>query len=330
MNLNFAHPHWLWLLPVTLLPVLRHGQESVLYSSLTLIPADGLSTLLDWALRLLMVVSMAAMVCGIAGLYRAEQSVERIGQGAQVLMLIDSSGSMDRPFATGNKGISRAAVWGTYRSKGQIARELLAEYAARRRQDMFALFVFSSNPIAVLPLTEKQAAIQAAIAAGAIERGLASTDLGAGILKSLEFFKDKPYTGSRIIMLLSDGSAVLTIPMQDRIRNLLEKYRVTLYWLYMRDQHSPGLKISEGAAAVPEQQVHKFFSEMGLPYRAFSAENPDALRDAIAEVDKLQNLPIRYRDIIPREDLTAWCYGLALAGIVLLLGARVSEKQTWG
>ena len=326
---GLAHPLALLLLPLALLPLYRHGQQPIPHPASDLLPADRLSTLVDWSLRALAALVMCAMTLGIAGLYRAEEKIERIGQGAQVVMLIDSSGSMDRPYVTGNKGTSRVPVWGTYRSKGQIARELLAEYAARRHQDMFALFVFSSNPIPVLPLTEKQDAIQAAIAAGMIERGLATTDLAAGIVQSLDYFKDQAFTGSRVMLLLSDGSATLTLPMQDRIRNLLEKYRVSLYWLYMLDQHSPGLTPGRNGATAPEQQVHEFFSTMGLPYRAYSAEDPSALKDAIAEVDKLQNLPIRYQDILPRTDLSAWCYGAALAGLVLVLLARLAEVDAW-
>ncbi len=331
--LGLAFPWALMLLPLALLPFVLHGQSALAYSSLDLLPVDRISDLIDLGLRMLAAAGIVAMVLGISGLFRAEQAVDRIGQGAQMVMLIDSSGSMDRPFVTGNTGSSRVPVWGTYKSKGQIARALLAEYVAERKQDMFALFVFSSNPIAVLPLTEKQAAIQAAIAAGSIERGLATTDLGAGLIQSLGFFKGKPFTGSRIVMLLSDGSAKLTIPIQDQIKALLEKYRVTLYWIYLRDQSSPGLytKLTGTAAndIAPEQLVHQFFSQMGLPYRAFSAENPAALREAIAAVNKLQNLPIRYQDVIPKIDLSSWCYGFALGCATLLLCARAIEVRAW-
>lgn len=326
---GFEQPVALWLLPLALLPLLFHGQHVVAHPAPDLLPADRLSSIVDGALRIVPALALAALTLGIAGIHRVEQRVERIGQGAQVVMLIDSSGSMDRPYVTGNKGTSRVPVWGTYRSKGQIARELLAEYAARRHQDMFALFVFSSNPIAVLPLTDKQAAIQSAITAGTIERGLATTDLAAGIVQSLDYFKDLPYSGSRVMLLLSDGSATLLLPQQDRIRNLLEKYRVSLYWLYMRDQHSPGLVPGPSGATAPEQQVHAFFSNMGLPYRAYSAEDPSALKEAIAEVDKLQNLPIRYQDIVPRTDLSPWCYGAALLGLAVLLLARLAEVDAW-
>ena len=333
MNIGVLYPLALLLLPLALIPIFFHGQTAINYSSLSLLPADPISRVVSGLLRVIQVACVIAIVLGIAGLHRSEEAVERLGEGAQMVMLIDSSGSMDRPFATGNKGSSRAAVWGTYTSKGQIARELLANYAALRRQDMFALFVFSGNPIPVHPLTEKPAVIQAAIAAGTIERGLASTDLGKGLIQSLEFFKDKPFTGSRILMLVSDGAAKLTLPVQDRIRQLLEVNRVTLYWIYLRDQHSPGLHtemtMDTAENIAPEQLVHRFFSSMNLPYRAFSAENPQALQEAIAEVDQLQNLPIRYTDVIPKRDLSACCFGAALGLLMLLLVAKAVEIRAW-
>ena len=333
MIYGLATPWALLLLPLAVLPFLRHGQHSVAYSSLTMLPRDALSVGIDGLLRVALAACMVALVLGIGGLFRAAESVERIGQGAQTVMLLDSSGSMDTPFVTGNEHRSRVSKWGTYTSKGQIARRMRAEFASQRPQDMFALFVFSGNPIPVLSLTEKQSAIQAAIAAGAIERGLASTDLGTGRIRSLEYFKDQPFNGSRVVMLVSDGAATLTVPVQDEIRNLLHKYRVSLYWFYLRGQFSPGLETAMSADTAreiaPEQLVHRFFSEMGLPYRAYSAENPNALREAIAEVNKLQNLPIRYQDLIPRRDLSARCFGFALALLLVLLVAKFSEVQRW-
>lgn len=333
MNVGVLYPLALLLLPLALVPLFFHGQTPITYSSLSLLPDDKASRAVGGLLRMLMIAAAVAIILGVAGLHRAEESVELIGEGAQMVMLIDSSGSMDRPFATGNESSSRAPVWGTYTSKGQIARQLLAKYAAQRPQDMFALFVFSGNPIPVHPLTEKQVVIQAAIAAGTIERGLASTDLGKGLIQSLEFFKGKPFTGSRILMLVSDGAAKLTLPVQNRIRQLLEVHRVSLYWIYLRDQHSPGLHTEltadDAVNTAPEQLVHRFFSEMNVPYRAYSAENPQALQEAIAEVDELQNLPIRYTDVIPKRDLSGWCYGAAFALLLIVLGAKLVEIRVW-
>lgn len=334
---DITNPIVLWLLPLALLPFLPLRQSSITYSSLEMLPADRLSESLDYLLKLLAAIFIFAIVLGISGLHQSEKLAKRIGRGAQIVMLFDSSTSMDMPFinASNSSGgaASKVAKWGTYKSKGIIARELLARYASQRRQDMFAMYVFSSNPIPVLPLTNNQQLIQAAIAAGSLERGLGTTNLGSGLIRTLEFFEDKPFTGSRLVMLVSDGAAKLVEPVKDQIKHLMEKHRVTLYWVYIRDRDSPSLfsiideKLAKDIA--PEQWVHKFFSGLNLPYRAFAAENPSALQEAISEVSKLQNLPIQYTDIIPKRDLSGWCYGIAAFLLLLLTMAKASEVQQW-
>lgn len=330
---EFSTPAALLLALLAVIPLVVTSQASLPYSTCEIVPEDRLSTITDWLLRLLMAACIVSIVLGIAGLHRPAQSVEKVGQGAQTVVLLDSSGSMDRPFASLAKNRGRAPYWGTYESKGQTARRLLGEFVDQRPQDLFAIFSFSRNPIEVVPLTNKQEVVKAAIKAGSVERGLGTTDLAAGLMRAAAFFRDRPFTGSRIIMLFSDGSAVLTLPMQEQITYLMERYKVTLYWIYLRDIYTPGLfkEIDEELARKisPEQLVHKFFLESGLPYRAFSAEDPSALQDAIEEIGRLQNLPLHYSDVIPRRDLSPWCYGVALVLLGLLIVARLCEVSAW-
>lgn len=68
---------------------------------------------------------------------------------------------------------------------------------------------------------------------------------------------------------------------------------------------------------------------MGTPYRAYDAENPRDLERAIADVNRLQNLPIRYTDLVPRRDLSGLCYRLALVLVLLLIGAKLLEVKVW-
>ena len=115
---GFAAPWGLVLLPLALWPLLRHGQQAVPYPSLALVPRDGVSDGVDGLLRLVAAACVIALVLGVSGLFLAAQSVQRIGQGAQTVMLLDSSGSMDTPFVTGNEHRSRVSKWGTYTSTG--------------------------------------------------------------------------------------------------------------------------------------------------------------------------------------------------------------------
>ena len=68
---------------------------------------------------------------------------------------------------------------------------------------------------------------------------------------------------------------------------------------------------------------------MGASYRAYTAESPDDLTQAIADVNRLQNLPVRYRETVGRRDLSTACLAVALAGLSLLVVAKLLERSSW-
>ena len=219
-------------------------------------------------------------------------------------------------------------------SKQQTARRLLAEFAAQRKNDRFAMLVFSTLPIHVLDFTGKQAAVQAAIRAGEIGRGLAETDIGLAMLAGIQTFRNRPYSGSRILMLVSDGGDKLDVETRAQIAQQMRELRITLYWLYIRSLRSPGLADapegdSKNADTAPEYFLHQFFKSMGAPYRVYEAESPESLQRAMADVSRLETLPITYLDTIPKRDLSPWCYGVALLLVLLLLGAKMLELRAW-
>lgn len=330
--MNVAEPWLLALLPAALLPLVRSPLPALSYSWLKLVPRDLPSTALALALRLLGCVAIAATVLGLAGPYRPERPIERIGRGAEIVLLLDRSRSMDQAFVSqsdmGNFTDARREA------KGRTARRILAEFAAQRREDRFGMVVFSTLPMPIIDFTRKQELIQAAIAAGEVGRGLGETDIGRGLETAIGFFADRPYTGSRIILMVSDGGAHIEPDTRDRITQLMRRHRIALYWIYIRSFRSPGLMIGrneppENAETVPEYFLHRFFGSLGTPYRAYEAENPDDLKRAIADVDRLESLPIAYLDTLPREAWSPACFGIALAAALLLFGSRFLAIRSW-
>jgi Uncharacterized protein containing a von Willebrand factor type A (vWA) domain len=331
MNLGVHYPWVLVFLPLSLVPFFFQGQKRIVYSSLTLLPPDRISDVLGSMLRGIAALMIVFLVLGLSGLYWPSQEIERIGQGAEMVLLLDRSRSMDQPFA--GEGFIHPFATTSHESKGTVARKLLAQFVQGRHHDRFGMVVFSTYPIQVLPLTDKQDIIQAAITAGNVGKGLAETDLGAGLESAFKFFEDRPYTGSRIVILVSDGAAQLELATQIQIKNLMQRNRVTLYWIYIRSRNSPGLFISnedsDDQPIAPEVVLHRFFSSMDTPYRAYLAENPQALERAIADVNRLQNLPVHYKDILPPRDLSGACYALALALMAVLIAAKLMELNAW-
>jgi mxaC protein len=186
----------------------------------------------------------------------------------------------------------------------------------------------------VLEFTQKNEVIQAAIAAGNIGRGLSETNIGRALDAALEMFDERPYTGSRIVMLVSDGGDRIDPDSRERLAHLARKQRVAIYWLYLRSSNSPGLRPAAGdgagaAESVPEMLLHRFFESLETPYRAYEAGDSEALQRAIDDVNRLENLPITYLDLVPQRDLAPWCHALALLCVLLLLGANLVEIRRW-
>lgn len=333
MSVQVVHPWVLVLLPLALLPLLRSAQRPLTYSWLRQMPKDRLSQVLAWLVRIAAVAAIAAIVLGLAGLQRPAAAVERIGRGAEIVLLLDRSRSMDEAFA----GRTRMdTVMGTTvrRSKRHVAREVLSEFAARRGQDLFGMVVFSTFPMRVLDFTQHQETIQAAIRASDIGRGLGETDIGAALETALSYFTDRAYTGSRIIMLVSDGGAQITSAVRERIAEQMQRRRAALYWIYIRSPRSPGLlpeaEIGEEIAdTVPEHFLHKFFLSMNTPYRAYQAENPEELARAMEDVGRLASMPIHLTELVPPRDLSRWCYATALPLVLLLVMAKAMELRAW-
>jgi len=331
LNIAVLYPWVLFLLVLCAAPLFTHDAAVVRFSTLALIPDDRISTLIAMSLRLVRCASLALVTIGLSGPYLPEKEIERIGEGAQIVLLLDRSRSMDQPF--GGQPFRNPLITGDAEAKGAVARRLLSQFVADRRNDKYGMLVFSTEPIQVLPLTDKTDIIRAAIDAGSIGRGLSETDVGAGIIDAIRFFEGQPYTGSRLIMLVSDGGARLDQATRIHIADMLQRYRVALYWVYIRSRLSPGLVRAnagdERDDIAPARVLHEYFEALETPYRVFDAEDPSALAAAIAEVNELQSLPIRYVDVIPRKKIANWCYAGGMALIAMLLFVRRLEIRRW-
>lgn len=313
------------LLVLAALPFLASPLRMTAIPSDEIVPRDPLSAAIGVAIACFGALAIAALVLGLAGLHRRDQIVERRGVGANIVLLLDRSSSMDSTFAN-------RSPEGNEESKSVAARRLLTDFAARRPADRVAVAAFSTSPMPIVPMTDHHEAVRAAIAA--IDRpGLAHTDVGRGLALALSMFDDASSETSRALVLVSDGAAVIDRRVQDALRDAAARDPVRLYWLFLRTQGSKGIydKPPPGEPDIPqvypERHLDIFFKSLGLPYRAFEARSAADVSAAIREIDQLEQRPTTFKETIPRQDLDWVCYLVAAFASALLLGAKLLERR---
>lgn len=316
-------PWVLALAALALLPFLANPFHRQAIPAMSSLPPDPLSRALGLALRLAGALAILALVAGLAGLHRREQTVLREGTGAHLVLLLDRSASMDNNFAD-------RAPSGDEQSKSSAAKHLLGEFVAGRPHDRIGVAAFSTSPMPVLPLTDHHEVVQAAI--DAIDRpGLAFTNVGRGLALALSAFADDTAEASRAIVLVSDGAALIDRHVQDALRDAVARTPVHLYWLFLRSRGAKGIfdvppPGEDTPQANPERHLHLFLQSLGVPYRAFEATSPQAVAQAIAEINRQETRPLTYVERIPRRDLSRAAFSVAAGGILLILLAKCAER----
>lgn len=324
MDVAFSNSWVLGTLLLGLIPLFRANQKTLSYPWLEIVPTDSLSLIIDWLGRGVAALAIAALIAAISGPHFRERSVERLGTGAHIVLVLDRSASMNANFA-GHYVDDGIRKW-----KGAIAKNLLAEFVSRRPHDLFAMVSFSTSPIYVLPLTQNHTAVQAAIRSSANGKGL--TNMAPALAMALEFFTEKKVTGSRIILLVSDGATILKPEIRETLKQLFHQNQVRLYWIYLRTPNGPTLDQAPknpNERTTPEFFIHQFFQSLGVPYRAFQAGNPDTVKQAIEQIEQLENMPILFLEKIPKQDLSIYCYMIALTCLVVMFLLKILETRKW-
>jgi mxaC protein len=325
MALDFALPWLLVLLPLALLPLLPRRSDTLVFSSVAWLPVDNVGR---WAARIARwsgVVAIAAIVVGLAGPGRSQLQVQRTGSGAQILILMDRSASMDDPM--GSRGVETQHG----DSKNKVARASLTSFVNQRPNDRLAFMMFGTSPVLAMPFTYNHRVIQEAVAATAIGRGMPDTQLDRGMLAAIDQFEGRPSSGRRAIVLVSDGGAHLDDVVQRRIREGLARNKIALYFIYLRSSiYSPDLnaRLPAGETSA-EAELHRYFLRLDTPYRLFQAEDAKGMMDAIAEINRQQNAPTTFIEHLPRQDLSPYCFALALFCAALLMTLRLLQVRRW-
>jgi len=162
-GVGFVQPWWLLLSLLALLPLLRRRQDEQVFGWTALLPPDPAGRRRQRLEKALAVAGLLALALGLAGIGLPQTVATRQGSGAEILVLLDRSASMDAALVARGE-MPRSDKYAEPK-KRKIARSALAKLAAGRPHDVFALMMFSINQFQVLPFNSQPEMVQAAIQA---------------------------------------------------------------------------------------------------------------------------------------------------------------------
>ena len=329
-GLQWALPMMLLLLPLVLLPWFTHNQDKTVAWS-HFVPVDPLSDIVGLTLKTLASLVIATLILTLAGPFVPEQTIERVGSGAEVVILVDRSRSMDDPFSTRGKALAVNRTVGKGDSKRSIAKKYLLEFVDKRPDDRFGFVLFSDKALDLLPLSYNKDSIRATINASALGKGLSETNIAKAMIKAAEMYGKETYNGSRTVLLVSDGGQEFSDEDKKTITELYKRETLTLYWVYMRS--TTGLSIEEESdddswKNTPEKRLHKFFKELGIPYKVFEIESVKSFSEAIDTIDKQESQTLIVEEILPREIKIAPFFWIAMITMLILVLAQF--YTAWG
>ncbi len=323
-TLDLTAPWALALLPLALLPFVPRRDEALSFSWAGWLPEDRLGRVLGTVARVAAALALASIVAGLAGPGLTHLEARRTGRGAEMLILMDRSGSMTDVMAS--RGVNSSGA-----SKNSVARAALTEFVSGRPNDRFAFMMFGISAVLAMPFTYDHAIIADAIAGTRIGRGMPDTQLGRGLIAAIAQFDARPFTGHRAIVMVSDGGALLSSDERGAIADGLAGNRIALYFVFLRSSvYTPELDaaVRHGDTS-PEARLHRYFLSLRTPYRLFEAGDANAMAAAMRTIGEQQRFPVSFVERLPRQDRSTWCFAVALVCCATLIVLQAVRVGSW-
>ncbi len=317
-SLRFEDPWLLALLLVVgaglLLNLLRSRRPGtgLLFPSLGLVPSGrpGWRVRARWVLVLLRVVALTTFVLALARPQIVRASVESVAEGIDIVLVIDTSGSMsERGFAS---------------TKIDAVKRVVNDFLGSLRNDRVGIVIFSGEAIVLGPPTLDYAASQKLVApidTGSLAGG---TAIGTGLATGINVLRDSE-AKSKVVILLTDGennSGDITPLDAANMAKLLDVRVYTIGAITVTTTADKDV----GSDSVDAQLMRKIAEDTGGHYYSVSDEN--SLAEVYREIESLEKSHVGARDFIDYQEahLGFLALGVAVLFVELALAATVFRR----
>lgn len=312
-NITFGQPWFLLLLIV--IPVLiwwyvtknSRRQGSIIISDVS---AKGLTSWktgfrhLPFVLRLLAIVFIVAAIARPQTMFE-EQNAE--GEGVDIVLCIDVSGSMTAQDLTPNRL--------------EAAKNVAIDFVNKRLTDRIAVVIFSGESFTQCPLTTDHAVLISAIENirnGLLEDG---TAIGSGLGTSVDRLRTSK-SKSKVVILLTDGENNGGLIDPETAKEIAKSFQVKVYTIGVgTDGYAPqpvntpmGVVMQQGKVSIDEKLLKQIAGETGGKY--FRAKDNAGLTGIYDEINGLEKSKV---EISTRTRYTEKFFPFVIAALALLL-----------
>ena len=303
---QFQDP-WLFLL-LSLIPYIiyrawRNRPATLYYSSL-----DSLKTLrrkgTEWLAAtplILRCLAIALLVVALAGPQEGRKSTEILSAGVDILLAIDTSGSMQtEDFEKNNRRVDRLTV----------VKDVVSEFIDSREFDRIGMVVFGNEAFTQCPLTLDHDMLHAFV--NKLQIGVAgdSTAIGTAIGISVKRLKDLE-SKSKVIILLTDGRNNTGNITPFQAAQIARIYGIKIYTVGVGTQGKVPVQVDAlfgkqtilQRVEMDEASLKKIADQTGGRY--FRATDSDSLKQIYAQIDTLEKSEVKwidhseYRELFP-------------------------------
>ncbi len=289
-DITFGQPLFIYLLallPLLIIWKIIKGKRQ--QAPLTISSLNGIKNTHSWkntfhnipfVLRLL---ALACIILALAHPQTKNDEQQAEGEGIDIILCIDVSGSMTAQDFTPNRL--------------EAAKKVASDFIDQRLTDRIGIVVFSGESFTQCPLTTDHGVLKSQIEQiknGLLEDG---TAIGSGLATSVDRLRNSK-SKSKVVILLTDGVNNGGLIDPSTAKEIAKSYNVKVYTVGVGTEgYAPtpvntplGIVMQNEKVAIDEKLLRAISFETGGTY--FRAKDNEGLNNIYKEIDKLEKSKI--------------------------------------
>lgn len=309
----FANPLFL-LATLVLGPmvyVYLRGRRAVRYPSLSILAKMPMSRLQNLAhLRVLLrSLAVLALIIALARPQSISEKMERMTEGLDIMLLVDTSGSMQA---------QDFEIDGQRPNRLEVIKKVIAQFVRQRPADRIGMVVFGTEAFTQAPLTLDHTVLLRFLQRIKIGMAGDATAIGDGLATAVNRLKDLD-AKSKVAILLTDGSNTAGRVDPLAAADAAKAKGVTVYTIGVGAEGEVPIVVNGITTMqkvdIDESTLKQIAEKTGGAF--FRAKDTEALKKVYDTIDQLEKTKAKidsYADM--DERFAPW----ALAGLLLLVG----------